>query len=78
MLSLSLCLGRVAEEPVTLCLSSFVELNLEPVTQFEGRNDEPVTMSIEFVEGGDDEPVTLFGCMDRLSVGLADDERVSG
>jgi hypothetical protein len=35
---------------------------------------EPVTMSFEFVEGADDEPVTLFGCVARLSVGLADGE----
>jgi hypothetical protein len=43
-MNLSLCLGRAAEEPVTLCLRSIVELNLEPVTQFGGRNHEPVTL----------------------------------
>jgi hypothetical protein len=78
MLSLSLCLGSGAEEPGTLCLSSFVELDFEPVTQFGGRNLEPVTMSIEFVEGGNAEPVTLFGWIDRMLKGLADDEEMSG
>jgi hypothetical protein len=44
-------------------------MNLSPCAgpvfrvKFEGRNDEPVTMSFEFVEGGNDEPVTVFGCI---------------
>ena len=50
-MNLSLCLERAAEEPVTECLSSFVELNFEPVTLFGGRNDEPVTLSFDGVRG---------------------------
>jgi hypothetical protein len=57
-MNLSLCLGLAAEEPVTLCLRSFAELDFEPVTQFGGRNDEPVT---------------LFGCIDSRWVGWTDE-----
>jgi hypothetical protein len=51
-------------EPVTLFLRSVAE-----------RNHEPVTLCLcSFVEL-DIEPVTLsWGCIDRLSVGLADDD----
>jgi hypothetical protein len=62
-MNLSPCLeGGCAEwdvEPVTLFGCAVGERNGEPVTQFGCRDDEPVTLSIEFVEG---ETMNLSPC----------------